>query len=442
MQIGTISPSKLERIRLCESRVEAQLHDSEYEEEQGEMAKGGTLAHEAAKLWYRWSPAPDGSKTWPYTDPSVCFRAAMDSVSKREFTQGNNVIVNNELPHDAGTIQDARTSFDMIISHYKREVVNIIFTERRYKGTLKNGVPVHLIIDLALDRGNGTLEIVDYKTGFIACTTDDMWDKDQVLMNLLAVSLDPEFAKFTTFQFTYFWVKKGYETGPISLSGERLADYEHFLALEYTRIVEIEKPVESLNRFCGSCGRRTQCSKYREWMTEAMASPALLTPEQMVGMDDDILMGQHEKLKGQIKALENLREQLGDHIKAILTQRQVVELEGRTFKAVIRSSKHNTYSVPAVVALCVANQKDPSAVFSIKSKEVESLFSSDPNALQQLNLTMRRGQTAGSLNIVQVGVKKVMKPRKKKDVVETSQIPDIAIQPAPGTQALAQEPKL
>jgi hypothetical protein len=410
--------------------LEAQLSDDGYEEEQGEPAKTGTLAHEAAKLWYR----PGGT----FTDPNECFRAAMDGCAHKELFRGGEKVILNELPHEASSIQEARTMFDMIIAHYKREVLKVIFAERRYKGPLKNGVPVHMILDMGVDRGNGLLELIDYKTGFLSCTTDEMWDKDQVLMNLLAARMDPEFAAFTTIQYTYFWIRKGYETGPISLSDERLKDYEHFLALEYQRLLEVTEPIETLNRFCKSCGRRDKCLKYREWMTEAMGETVLFTPEQLAALDDDAVMGRFEKLKGQIKALDELKDQLGEHLKGVLAQRQLVEVTGKTFKAVMRTSKHDSYSVSTVVALCQAMGKDPSSVFSIKGKEVEQLFSDNPQALSQLNLTKKRGQTAPSLQVVQVGVKRKSSPRKPK--ADASEQPaSTTIQGANGAPAIPTE---
>jgi hypothetical protein len=432
MEVSALSPSKLERLRLCEARVESQLHDEGYEEEKGEPALIGTLAHECAKLWYR--KGVDGS--WLYAELGDAFRAAMNECTNR---QGRG----SELPREASSIQAARTLAEQIATHYKRDGLNIIFAERRYKGNLSNAVPVHLIIDLGVDRGvdshgNRTLEIIDYKTGFIACTTEDMYDKDQVLMNLLAVSLDPEYAtKFTSFHFTYFWVKLGYETGPISFDGERLKDYEHWLGLEYKRIKEIKEPTESLNRFCASCGRRNDCKKYREWMTEALAEPKLLTLEEMSVLDDEVLMVQHQKLKGQMDKLEKLRDGLGDHLNSQLTVRQTDEITGKNYKAVRRSSQHDSYSVQTVLALCQAHHRDPASVLSVKKKGAEEMFASNPEAMQQLTLTMKKGRTAPSLQVVQIGVKRKTQPKKKAGTPEgTREAP--VIQPAPGTSPLGQ----
>lgn len=429
MVINSVSPSKMEKARLCEARLDAQMNEDGYEEEQGENAKSGTIAHHAAMLWYR-----PGSI---FTDPGECFRAAMDQCARKELPRGDQVVVVNEMPHEATSVQDARTSFDAIISYYPRSALKVVFAERRYRGPLKNGVPVHMILDLGIDRGNGLLELIDYKTGFITISTEDMFDKDQVLMNLLAARMDPEFAAFTTIQFTYYWSKKGFETGPVALSDERLKDYEHFLALEYQRLLDVKEPTETLNRFCRSCGRKDRCKKYTEWMSEAMGEIKLYTPQEMATLDDDKIMGRYDKIKGQIKALEELQGQLGDHMKGMLAQRQVMEVEGKTFKANMRSSKHDSHSVQAVMALCQAKGKDPSSVFSIKSKEVEQLFSDDLQALAQLNLTKKRGQTAPFLQVTQIGVKRKSSPRKPK--ADASEQPASTIQGANGAPAIQTE---
>lgn len=439
MNVNTLSPSKMERIRLCEARVEAQLHDDGYDEDQGEPARIGILAHEAAKLWY--APVTDqggnfvldgyGRQTFRFTDPGECFRVAMEACTKK--IDPATKLPKSENPQEISSLSESRQLFDQIISHYKREVLSIVFVERRYKGALSNGVPVHMIIDLAVDRGNGLLEVIDYKTGFIACTTEEMYDKDQVAMNLLAIRLDPQFQNYTTINFTYFWVKKGFETGPVSFSPERLQDYQHMLALEYKRILEIQTPSESLNRFCPSCGRRDQCTKYRKWVAEALQTPTIPTPEEMKMMDDDALMAQSEKIKGQIKTLEELNDRIKVHLTGEITRRQITELEGKTFKAVMRSSKHDSFNVQTVIALALEHKIDPAALFSVSKKQVETLLSDKPGAQQALNMTMKRGQTAPSLAITQIGVKRMSKPRAKK---EATNDPAPVIQPAPGSSPL------
>src|ERR1017187_6266066 len=59
MELGNLSPSKLETSRLCEARLAGrlnQLGEAEWDEEHGEAASTGTLAHAAAKHWYRPCP--------------------------------------------------------------------------------------------------------------------------------------------------------------------------------------------------------------------------------------------------------------------------------------------------------------------------------------------------------------------------------------------------
>lgn len=53
MDLGYLSPSKLEAMRLCESRLVARVTEDDWEEEHGEGAAMGTLAHNGAKIWYR-----------------------------------------------------------------------------------------------------------------------------------------------------------------------------------------------------------------------------------------------------------------------------------------------------------------------------------------------------------------------------------------------------
>jgi hypothetical protein len=340
--------------------------------------------------------------------------------------------IESELPHESSSIQDARTLFDQIVSHFNRNVLKIMFAERRYKGPLNNGVPVHFILDLGVDRGNGVLELIDYKTGWITSTVEEMYDSDQVLMNLLGVTLDPEFKDYTTKQFTYFWLRKGVETGPVSFDAERLKDYEHWLQIEYKRILDIQQPSETLNRFCASCGRRTECKKYRDWITEALNLSVTLTPEQMANTDYDALMAQHEKLSGQIKKLEDYKDGIKDFLEGQLKVLQQPEIEGSTFKCGMRGRTQEAYSVQSVVALCNEYKVDPSSVFTVKAKAVEEMFASNQQAMQTLNLTRKRFSTAPYLAVSQAaGAKRPKTPRKKKEKVE-------AAPAAPGTEPVYQ----
>jgi hypothetical protein len=102
MHIGTVSPSKLGRLRLCEARVDAQLHDDGYDEEQGEPARIGILAHEAAKLWYRGKARDKKPEDILYTDRGECFRAAIESCSKKLNPATKQI--ESELPHEASEL--------------------------------------------------------------------------------------------------------------------------------------------------------------------------------------------------------------------------------------------------------------------------------------------------------------------------------------------------
>ena len=470
MIIGNLSPSKLEAVRLCEARLAGrlnQLGEGEWEEEHGEPAAVGGLAHGAAKHWYRPCPQwitrvragespealaaqadtlrkqavasipqvplddvgataeykekvqaavnaadeqifTEGLLKHPYSDPGYCFRKAIDDGSRSEAIPGK---VENELPREAGGVSESRDMFESIIHHYIRDNLNIVFGERRYKGTLANGVKVHLIIDLGIDRGGGRLEIVDYKTGYITCTTDEMYSKDQVLMNMLAVErYDSSLGFYPHKSFTYLWVRQGFETGPVSFTRERLTDYEHYLAVMYQHLLNLKDPSESINRFCGSCPRRLgACGRYRIHVAEAMGLLRSVTAEEIGDIDMESLCARHDTLNGQIKILEESKKNISGIVKGRLEVDPKKQWVGEAYKATVRQNKSDGYDTATVLSLCTINGVDASSVVSVGKKKVEETFGNNPQAMQMLSVTMRRGATSAFVDVRKLGSKQEAK---------------------------------
>ena len=469
MQINFLSPTTIEQARLCEARLMGrlnQLGEQRWDEDHGEGALMGTLAHEAAQVWYRpnekwtkrviegmepWEPlaqkaqaalaavdqefppppgeideakaarmaawrkkrnqleeaiATEGLLKHPYTDPDYVFRLAIVSCAKGEH--------GFELPKEINSVGEARTLFDGIIQHYDRNKLNIVFAERRYKGTIGNGVPIHLIIDLGVDRGDGRLELIDYKTGWVTVTTEEMYAKDQVLMNLLAVArYDPTLARFSSKSFTYFWVRSSYETGPVSHPEARLVDYECYLAATYQHLIDLKEPSESYNRFCEGCPRRLRCVTYREFVAEAMGKFEDLTPEALEALGDEDIMATYDRTRAQFKMLEDRKKALAKFLEDRMNKAGVKLLETDTFKAAIRQNRCDDFDTATVLSLCAIHRIDASTVVSCTKKSVEAALGGNPEAMRMLGMTMRRGCASPWVDVRQIK-KTVLKPKKSK----------------------------
>lgn len=466
MDIGFLSPSKLEQARLCEARLAGrlnQLGEAEWDEEHGEGALMGTLAHAAAKHWYRpceawikrvrcgedpevlakqaqqmiagvvaqFPPAEgedengkakrlqllrdaqdqvedqiliQGLLKHPLTNPNHAFRLAIEECAKARF--------GNELPKDAASVQEARDLFDQIIAHYNRDNLNVVFAERRYKGYIANGVPVHLIIDLGIDRGNGRLEIVDYKTGWITISTEDMYSKDQVLMNLLAATrYDDTLSYYPYKSFTYYWVRPGFETGPVNFTADRLADYEHYLAVQYQHMLNIGgdnatlKAKESINGFCNSCPRKNQCAAFQRHVGEAMQLARAATTEELDKFDDENAMHQYLRYGSQIKILEASKKALADILKGRVGKTEKREIIGQKARAKMRQDRMDGYDPASVIRLAPLCGVDLASIASFGKEKVEKAFGSNTEAMRQLQITMRRGSKAPFVDVREIGKK-------------------------------------
>lgn len=403
MEVRTLSPSRLKASRLCEKRLLAKTEDETYQEDRGELASIGTLAHEAAKLWYRHP------EKYPNDAQQACFHDAIQECADARF--------GDENPREAEGVAEARVLFENIITRFPRDQIKVVFTERRLKGTISKGVPIHLIIDLAIDKGDGRLHIIDYKTGFVAMTTEEMWAEDQVLMNLLAINkydsdslLDPfrDSSGRVRCTFTYSWTRYGYETGPIELTNDRLDDYDAYLASEYQRLLDLDddSAVERINPYCGSCGRRLKCTKYRELMTEVMnLDPAKDDPtgaasaESVAALKPEDLIEAYSGIAQQEKLLKSKKSMLGDAIKAMHKLADADMIEHGDFRSKLVSRKDSRYDVLTVLTIARERNVDPANMLSATNKRVESQFASDPQAMAMLKQTASTSRTTAYLSI-------------------------------------------
>lgn len=393
MNIKHLSPTKLEAIRTCEARVMDQLDEDTDSEESGELAKVGTLAHAAAKFWY----SPE------YRDKIQTMDDAFKSGIK-EVTDDLDLCSNEG-------IQTARGMFETIAAQYDRSKLNVVFAERSYKGYLANGVPVSLKIDLAVDMGGGVLGIIDFKTGFLSIPDDDMWNKDQVLLNLLVVShYDDTLRHFTSVQFQYFWVRQNYESRPVHLTEERLRDYEYAISLEYERILKVTEPQERVNPFCGSCLRRTRCQKYREAMSEAMGCEEPLSEKQMDMLSDEDLMARVAELQTVSKSVDGHASLLKNVLKARLEKKKASggepKINGERLKAWLQQSTTTDYDNDTVMRLAELHKVPIPNIAKFMLKRVEEAFASHQGATDELKRTSRRIKGAPFVRVGAVPAKR------------------------------------
>src|SRR5690606_470873 len=116
MRLNSLSPSKLKAARLCEARLHAKLA-GEIEDESGEGARVGTLAHTAAKHWYRpISFVQDPVLANKYRGVSACqtpdeaFKLAMAELANKKHPKTGEP--EPELPGTPSGIQEAKDMFD------------------------------------------------------------------------------------------------------------------------------------------------------------------------------------------------------------------------------------------------------------------------------------------------------------------------------------------
>jgi hypothetical protein len=91
---------------------------------------------------------------------------------------------------------------------------------------------------------------------------------------------------------------------------------------------------------------------------------------------------------------------------ARLNQKQILTDE---FKGSLRQNACSDFDVATVVSLCQINGTDTASVVSASKKKVMAVFGSNPQAMQMLNMTMRRGATAPFIVVNALGRKQTAK---------------------------------
>lgn len=424
MEVRNLSPTKLKQSRLCEARLLARYGgDEDYSEDKGERALLGTLAHKAAELWFRPDPqwvkqiltasaglaesATSREEYYAQYDRLVADLAARgvlkhplpdrqegesdEQLRKRAFNECFQRAIEQskpaELPDEPASVEEAKDCFGTIVAAYDREKIDVVFTERVYKGTVGGGVPVHCILDLGINRRDGTIEIVDYKTGFMTMSAEEMHSEDQVLVDLLAARQDRDLAGFDRHQFTYFWAQHASTSGPVWISDDRLTDYEYWLTIKYQYLLNLteETATETINSFCPSCGRRDKCKVYGQLLAEAMGMAEGITPEQAEAMDLEGMMAIHSKLHAQEKFILDSRKTISKMLLAHLEDNHQTKHEGDLYSVSRQQRSGVDYSVADVLEVCQQRSVDPSRVLTVSTGRLKSVFADDEAAMRQLN---------------------------------------------------------
>jgi hypothetical protein len=436
MHIRNLSPSMLKKIELCEARAQGQQEDDYDEESKHEGTLAGIVAHAAAKYWYRPDPAWEqavlsyanprdrvmarqqrvlnGILKHPIVDRDVAFKMGIAEAGK-----------DGELPADAASIQDARSLFETITEFYNRDMLNVVFSERRIKGPVQPvGVPVHLIIDLAVDNG-GVLDIIDYKTGFIPIDQEEMPSDHQVLMNLVAMEHIDEYAAYPQKTFTFFWARQKRPSSAVTITREQSTDYLYWLKFEYDRVRNLspETAREQVNRFCESCGRKRKCGAYARVVADAFGSTETFTPEQMAGITPQDLMQQNERLSQQIKLLEAnhgfLKEMLMARIKQDDPSNKV--LKGDSLQATLVQSQIQSVDTATVIAQAMRCRIPVHTLVKANGKDkVLQAFQGNPEARAQIEATMITHRTSPWVRVS-------ANPDSKKRKVKPNKVEEVSI---------------
>ncbi len=159
------------------------------------------------------------------------------------------------------------------------------------------------------------------------------------------------------------------------------------------------------------------CVKYRAHVSDAMGANPPLTAEEMNALGDSDVMGAYEKASSQIKLLEARKKSIGEFLRGKMARLNTKQIITDEYKSTLQQNACSDFDVATVVSLCQLNGTDTASVVSASKKSVMAVFGSNPQAMQMLNMTMRRGATAPFVVVRALGRKQSAKAVEEADKV-------------------------
>ena len=252
----------------------------------------------------------------------------------------------------------------------KEEILNI-GTEIEFNLEIAPEIFIKGFMDRVDVIDGDTIEVVDYKTSFIALTSYEIADDVQLSMYDLAASiLFPEYAN-RLLSLEYLRHSKVSS----SRSEERRVNFTEWLIDMYYKITNDNEPHAKLNEYCNWCMCKDQCEAYQAVLKKDVELDEL-------GSDFTNLWEEKASIDFKLKILDGRRDKVIETLKNEfeMNQRELITLNNGS-ELYLTSQERHSYPIESIIAEFPDNWKE---LVSVRKTEADKRASKEQK--QRLSL--------------------------------------------------------
>lgn len=243
------------------------------------------------------------------------------------------------------------------------------------------------VIDRIDKISEDTVRIIDYKTGFVPKTRDELETDEQLTIYNLAVNhLYPEWQNVRlALLFTRYGLLETTRTA------EEIEAVRHLFINTYYQIKLNDDPQPQLNSYCGYCPIKHKCPEYQK-----------LTKEELVLMGDfpdapNLLLDELESVKVKTKILNDRRKEIESTLSSLIEGADGGYVVAGNKKIKLAPKRRSFYPYKEVRK--ILGEETVAQIANLSKRDVEKLVKNDEDTKKQLEETLVTYYTKPSLKV-------------------------------------------
>lgn len=384
MRCEHLSPSRADIFEQCQLRYSKRYPDSgdRLQQDSTRAMDTGTFVHKVLELYY--TPGNED-------DIQECIDRAKKDHDCTGFAE----------------FKEARRMIESEVEQSPRESTNVLAVETVFDHVLESGTNIYGIIDRIDRLDETTVRIVDYKSGFLVPSYDELREGHQANMYPLWVFLSGQFGWARTVVFEMHYLRPDIVKSLVFELAD-LIDYMEYISYLNEQILRTENPTATVNRFCWSCAHRKDCEHYKTFILSMLSGDS----SNQFKYDRDELTIENvgvliERIKKGQSLLNKERSFLEELATCMMETEGIEEFSGEEIEVTLSTKPVRKYD-PDVVKTLAEERGVIDQVMTVSSTGLKKAFKGDDLALQAIEVSTTVEMSSPSLT-----VKK--KKRKKKD---------------------------
>lgn len=331
--------------------------------------------------------------------PSL-FGNLVHTVLEKYFTKGNEDkildLYKKEFEKSSLASKDFFDKGYLLLEAYVKDMgtKEILGVETPFQFYLSNGVPVKGVIDRIDKLSEEEIELIDYKTGFLSISENEMRSDVQLGIYELVVRQLYPWAKRVKLTLNYL------NFGPTSIykSEEERTTLASYLISMYNRIDKaIEEKQElkpRINKFCSFCEYKSKCVEYKTFLSskdvdEQATFNGIISPANDIVIPVEQVSVFLDRLKAKSKILKDMQEKINDFLKEYIKangNEKGVQLGNKNFS--LARKKYTIYDVNTIVDL-FKDKVDLNLILEPRKSIIDGFIEKDKQAAEALSKTKK-----------------------------------------------------